>query len=233
MKASPGRERLEVLRCSFCGKQQSEVTKLIAGPTSFICNECVEACKNIMDDEQRASGADNASIVTPPRRAHGQMHVVQNALLLDGLPLGERGVLCPGCVGAVEAAMNRKTPDSRRPLQARFHPRLQRKPELRELLIGRRFDTGALSVQSAQLEREVMEREHWQSLMIVGLCRGEELASYSNVAHRGGSGLKNRCRDGALVCCRFSMGTSVEWRRHAGPIQRRVICRHAGFRFSG
>jgi ATP-dependent Clp protease ATP-binding subunit ClpX len=36
------------LHCSFCGKSQHEVRKLIAGPTVFICDECVELCKDII-----------------------------------------------------------------------------------------------------------------------------------------------------------------------------------------
>jgi len=37
------------LYCSFCGKTQDEVKKLIAGPTVFICDECVDLCKDICD----------------------------------------------------------------------------------------------------------------------------------------------------------------------------------------
>ncbi len=44
----------DVLRCSFCGKSQHEVRKLIAGPTVYICNECVEVCLDIIA-EDRAS----------------------------------------------------------------------------------------------------------------------------------------------------------------------------------
>jgi len=40
------------VKCSFCGKTQSQVAKLIAGPNIFICNECVDLCKKILDDEQ-------------------------------------------------------------------------------------------------------------------------------------------------------------------------------------
>ncbi len=40
-----------ILKCSFCGKGQDEVKKLIAGPTVYICNECVELCNEIMADE--------------------------------------------------------------------------------------------------------------------------------------------------------------------------------------
>ncbi len=40
------------LYCSFCGKSQHEVRKLIAGPTVFICDECVELCMDIIREEQ-------------------------------------------------------------------------------------------------------------------------------------------------------------------------------------
>jgi len=40
-----------VLRCSFCGKSQDEVRKLIAGPTVYICDECIELCKEIIAEE--------------------------------------------------------------------------------------------------------------------------------------------------------------------------------------
>ena len=40
-----------ILKCSFCGKGQDEVKKLIAGPAVYICNECVELCNEIMADE--------------------------------------------------------------------------------------------------------------------------------------------------------------------------------------
>lgn len=41
----------DILKCSFCGKGQSEVKKLIAGPAVYICNECVDLCNEIMADE--------------------------------------------------------------------------------------------------------------------------------------------------------------------------------------
>ena len=39
------------LRCSFCGKQQAQVQRLIAGPGVCICNECVELCQSVLDDD--------------------------------------------------------------------------------------------------------------------------------------------------------------------------------------
>ena len=41
------------LYCSFCGKSQHEVRKLIAGPTVFICDECVDLCSNIVHEEKK------------------------------------------------------------------------------------------------------------------------------------------------------------------------------------
>ena len=45
------KEDKDSLFCSFCGKSQKEVKKLIAGPTVYICNECVDLCNEIIDDE--------------------------------------------------------------------------------------------------------------------------------------------------------------------------------------
>jgi len=41
----------EIIRCSFCGKQQNKVRKVIAGSAAYICNECVDLCKQIMDED--------------------------------------------------------------------------------------------------------------------------------------------------------------------------------------
>ena len=41
----------EKLNCSFCGKVQDDVKKLIAGPSVYICNECVDLCNDIIEEE--------------------------------------------------------------------------------------------------------------------------------------------------------------------------------------
>ena len=41
----------ETVRCSFCGKTQEEVKKIVAGPGVYICNECIDLCKEIIDEE--------------------------------------------------------------------------------------------------------------------------------------------------------------------------------------
>jgi ATP-dependent Clp protease ATP-binding subunit ClpX len=50
----------KILYCSFCGKSQHEVRKLIAGPSVFICDECVELCKRHHPRGTRGEGADGA-----------------------------------------------------------------------------------------------------------------------------------------------------------------------------
>src|SRR6266576_1618584 len=57
----------EILRCSFCNKDQNDVRKLIAGPTVFICDECVEVCNDIMADDNRfeARGGARSSLPVP------------------------------------------------------------------------------------------------------------------------------------------------------------------------
>ena len=58
----------KLLYCSFCGKSQHEVRKLIAGPSVFICDECIELCNDIIRDETQtegAAGAQKGGLPTP------------------------------------------------------------------------------------------------------------------------------------------------------------------------
>ena len=56
-----------ILYCSFCGKSQHEVRKLIAGPTVFICDECVELCMDIIKEENKDSFVRNQEGVPTPQ----------------------------------------------------------------------------------------------------------------------------------------------------------------------
>ncbi len=56
MASNSGSDSKNTLYCSFCGKSQHEVRKLIAGPTVFICDECVELCMDIIREETKSSG---------------------------------------------------------------------------------------------------------------------------------------------------------------------------------
>lgn len=60
------------LKCSFCGKSQEQVRKLIAGPGVYICDECVELCNEILDEElfdsSSASHSGTARREPPPQK---------------------------------------------------------------------------------------------------------------------------------------------------------------------
>ena len=56
----------KLLYCSFCGKSQHEVRKLIAGPSVFICDECIELCNDIIRDETQG---DNQASYGPCQAA--------------------------------------------------------------------------------------------------------------------------------------------------------------------
>jgi len=60
------KEEKEKLFCSFCGKNQHEVRKLIAGPTVFICDECVELCTDIIKEESKTSLIKSSTNVPSP-----------------------------------------------------------------------------------------------------------------------------------------------------------------------
>ena len=53
------------LFCSFCGKNQSEVRKLIAGPAVYICDECIQLCSEIIEEESEKEGKDSERILVP------------------------------------------------------------------------------------------------------------------------------------------------------------------------
>ncbi len=65
-KSSTGDSK-NTLYCSFCGKSQHEVRKLIAGPTVFICDECVELCMDIIREETKGAGFKSSDGVPTPR----------------------------------------------------------------------------------------------------------------------------------------------------------------------
>ena len=99
------------LRCSFCNKEQDEVQKLIAGPAVFICDQCVHVCNDILAADARFAGGVGAEAKEPSPTAESTTRIVTCTLCgmrlpwEEGLPIPERGVLCPGCTGAVETAL--------------------------------------------------------------------------------------------------------------------------------
>src|SRR5437667_159479 len=67
MTKSSGSDSKNTLYCSFCGKSQHEVRKLIAGPTVFICDECVELCMDIIREENKSSLVKSRDGIPTPK----------------------------------------------------------------------------------------------------------------------------------------------------------------------
>ncbi len=71
MSTNSGSDSKNTLYCSFCGKSQHEVRKLIAGPTVFICDECVELCMDIIREETKSTSFKSSDGVPTPREICG------------------------------------------------------------------------------------------------------------------------------------------------------------------
>ncbi len=67
MNKAGGSDSKNTLYCSFCGKSQHEVRKLIAGPTVFICDECVELCMDIIGEENNSSLVKSRDGIPTPK----------------------------------------------------------------------------------------------------------------------------------------------------------------------
>ncbi len=67
-----GEDKGKLLYCSFCGKSQHEVRKLIAGPSVFICDECVDLCNDIIREEVQEAQDESAAHKLPsPKEISG------------------------------------------------------------------------------------------------------------------------------------------------------------------
>ena len=64
----------DVLRCSFCNKSQNDVKKLIAGPTVFICDECVDVCNEIISDDISAEATNIKEALPKPAEINSFLH---------------------------------------------------------------------------------------------------------------------------------------------------------------
>ena len=62
------------IRCSFCGKRQEQVGRIIAGPNAYICNECVQLCMSILDDgyapEEPSLDNEIPDVIPTPKEIH-------------------------------------------------------------------------------------------------------------------------------------------------------------------
>lgn len=126
MDHAPGRERFVTmfwkrqaktdnprvaLRCSFCMKSQEDVRQLIAGPSVYICDECVEICNDIIAADTEAAERKTVEVPEAVPAVPRCASAVRCSLcrmpmpVEDGLLVENRGVLCPGCVDEIQASM--------------------------------------------------------------------------------------------------------------------------------
>jgi len=115
----------ELFHCSFCRKSQNEVLKLIAGPTVYICDECVQVCVDIINHDAGATGSGQtreaaeararAAAERMNRDQGGQPRIEAEVpswhfrcplceMVVptdDAIPIAGRGVLCRPCVLAI------------------------------------------------------------------------------------------------------------------------------------
>ena len=101
----------EELRCSFCNKSQPDVQKLIAGPTVFICDECISVCQDILaEDAKGAAMMSDVELPQPLPKGSALGSPMPCILcgvvtpICDLVSIRNRGALCVGCIGEVEAA---------------------------------------------------------------------------------------------------------------------------------
>jgi ATP-dependent Clp protease ATP-binding subunit ClpX len=118
-----GQERMGTLFCSFCGKSQEEVKKLIAGPAVYICDECVGLCKDIIAEEveKEEAALRKLAVPKPPEiknildqyvigqerakkvlavAVHNHYKRIDSRLELDGVELQKSNILLVGPTGS-------------------------------------------------------------------------------------------------------------------------------------
>jgi hypothetical protein len=89
------------LNCSFCNKSQKQVRKLIAGPNVYICDECVDICQQIVNQEPAIDPRSDSASVAAACSLCKVTLPLSEALVLPG----GRGLLCPACASAVGDAV--------------------------------------------------------------------------------------------------------------------------------
>jgi len=97
--------------CSFCGKSQDEVRKLIAGPTVYICDECIDLCNDIIAEEveqeaQEGPASSVASLNTPTWC--GVCHLPKSAE--EVVAVSELGFFCRRCIDMIRAVTDEPAP---------------------------------------------------------------------------------------------------------------------------
>jgi hypothetical protein len=93
------------LRCSFCNLSQRDVKKLIAGPSVYICNECVGTCQDIIaEDAALAAPDDRPAPPSPPETQATCLLCRQLRERENMIYVAERGLVCLICVDRIREA---------------------------------------------------------------------------------------------------------------------------------
>jgi hypothetical protein len=98
------------LICSFCGKGQDQVRKLIAGPSVYICDECVDLCNDVLEGECEhetpAGGTPQQSTIFDLDVCCTLCHLPKPREELVAVP--DRGFICAVCIDAVKSAVDER-----------------------------------------------------------------------------------------------------------------------------
>jgi uncharacterized membrane protein len=103
-------ETQDVLRCSFCGKDQLQLRKLIQGPSAYICADCVEVCADICADDRGVEGRDG---YVPP--VIGSVVIARCSLCRSSAPAASlvtvpaRGAICDTCLTVVGEVLRERS----------------------------------------------------------------------------------------------------------------------------
>jgi len=105
----PGKE---TYYCSFCGKSQDEVRKLIAGPTVYICDECIDLCNDIIAEEvDREEQLEGAASPVASLNAPSWCRVCRLPKPAEEVvAVSELGLVCHRCVDMIRAATDEPEP---------------------------------------------------------------------------------------------------------------------------
>jgi len=155
------REQTLKLCCSFCGKSQHEVRKLIAGPTVYICDQCIKLCNDILgEDAKRAKSAPEQKAAPP--RAEGTAETPNQTLCcsfcgksqrkVKNLIAGPSTYICDECIGLCNDIIAEEI--EREDVTARLRSSL---PEAARVLIGAVLGRGSSAAE--RIFRFTRERE--------------------------------------------------------------------------
>ena len=110
--AGRAREGNGTLKCSFCGKSQNDVRKLIAGPTVYICDECIDLCNDII-----AEDVDNEAQLEGPTSPGSSLNAPTWCRVCqlpkpaeEVVAVPELGFACRRCVDMIRAAADEPPP---------------------------------------------------------------------------------------------------------------------------